>query len=190
MILSPRSISWPVLLVFTAIAALSCTDAGAISVRFFEVPNPLGTDSIGRTTLSANGRFLVCDHRGPFGQKITLWSVGDSLVPVEPGIEAIVHAVSDDGTAFVGNWGSAAFHRAGDGMMMLFPSRQPSEASDISADGTFAAGTIHTLDALQLAIACEARSRGHVEQFLSADASLCSVAELEGFETTNPLGAS
>jgi predicted nucleic acid-binding protein len=49
---------------------------------------------------------------------------------------------------------------------------------------------LRTLDALQLAIASEARSRGHVEQFLSADASLCSVAELEGFETTNPLGAS
>jgi predicted nucleic acid-binding protein len=49
---------------------------------------------------------------------------------------------------------------------------------------------LRTLDALQLAIASEARSRGHVEQFLSADASLCSVAQLEGFETTNPLGAS
>lgn len=45
---------------------------------------------------------------------------------------------------------------------------------------------LRTLDALQIAIALALKRAGLVKVFIAADQKLCRVAELEGFEVTNP----
>ena len=46
--------------------------------------------------------------------------------------------------------------------------------------------SLRTLDALQLSVAVELRRVGHPPIFVAADQRLCEVAELEGFQVTNP----
>jgi hypothetical protein len=46
--------------------------------------------------------------------------------------------------------------------------------------------SLRTLDALQLSVAVGLRRAGITTIFVSADEKLCRVAELEGFQVTNP----
>jgi predicted nucleic acid-binding protein len=48
---------------------------------------------------------------------------------------------------------------------------------------------LRTLDALQLAVALDLRSRGIVDRFIAADKNLLAIAALEGFTILDPEGA-
>jgi hypothetical protein len=48
---------------------------------------------------------------------------------------------------------------------------------------------LRAMDALQLAVALELRSRGLADHFVAADGILCEVAGREGFPVINPAGA-